>query len=314
MQAAPLHVDVADGPPGGEAWWVMAEDVRRLRIATWPAAEDTRPAGTVLIFPGRTEYAEKYGRAARAYAQAGYAVAAIDWRGQGLSARTAPDPRLGHVENFAEFQRDVAALLGLIEARGLPGPRFLVAHSMGGCIGLRALIDGLPVRAVAFSAPMWGAQVAARDWPFAVISALFGPSLGLGGKLTPRTNLDHPFVEGGFPGNDLTTDREMWDFVKTQVERYPTLALGGPTLGWAHAALIETTRLARLPAPVIPALTFLGTNDRIVSPGAIRHRMARWPGGRLEIVADAEHEIVLERPEVRESFFTASIELFRRHG
>ena len=49
-----------------------------------------------------------------------------------------------------------AAFRAALEGLGAPKPWFLIGHSMGGAIGLRALHDGLPVQAAAFSAPMWG--------------------------------------------------------------------------------------------------------------------------------------------------------------
>ncbi len=311
MQTAPLHDDVADAPPGGAAWWLTTSDGVRIRAAVWSPAPTATAAGTVLVFPGRTEYAEKYGQVARAYTRAGYAVLVVDWRGQGLSDRALPDRRLGHVAHFGDYQRDVAAVLDLARLHDLPAPWFLVAHSMGGCIGLRALHAGLPVRAAAFSAPMWRIGFSAWEWPIAWGTGLTAPLLGLGNRLTPGELIDHLVVTGPFEDNDITTDRTMWDYIKSQADRYPDLALGGPTLSWLRAALLETARLSRRAPPELPAVTFLGGNESIVSGAAIRQLMARWPGGRLVEVPGAEHEIMMERPEVRQSFFETSMALFR---
>jgi len=60
MQPAPLRNDLAEGPQGGSAVWVSAADGVRLRVGGWPAGS----GGTVLLFTGRTEYIEKYGRIA----------------------------------------------------------------------------------------------------------------------------------------------------------------------------------------------------------------------------------------------------------
>jgi lysophospholipase len=310
MAAAPLFEDVADAPEGGEARWLTTSDGVRIRAALWAPVSPTPAAGSVFLFPGRTEYVEKYGTVARHYTRAGYTVLIPDWRGQGLSARALPDARLGHVETFTEYQQDVAALADFAKRRALPEPWNLVAHSMGACIGLRALLEGLPVRAAAFSAPMWGIKIAVWEIPLAWSSALVAPSVGLGGLLTPRTGIEHLVSGGAFAGNDLTTDRARWDDMKAQIDRYPDLALGGPTLSWLRAALLETRRLARKPAPAVPAVTFLGTRERVVSPRAVHRRMARWPGGRLEVVPAAEHEIMMERADVRQRFLDASTALF----
>jgi lysophospholipase len=95
-KAAPFHADVADAPEGGVCRWLTTADGVRLRACFW--REGGR--GTVLLFSGRTEYAEKYGPAARELAVRGFAMATIDWRGQGLSARLSGDATLGHVEHL----------------------------------------------------------------------------------------------------------------------------------------------------------------------------------------------------------------------
>ena len=41
----------------------------------------------------------------------GFAVATLDWRGQGLSDRPLEDPLLGHVENFATYESDLQIFL-----------------------------------------------------------------------------------------------------------------------------------------------------------------------------------------------------------
>ncbi|MEM6727697.1 MAG: alpha/beta hydrolase, partial [Pseudomonadota bacterium] len=118
MEAAPLNNDVAEGPPGGQAFWLTTSDGVRIRLAVWPEGEK----GTVLIFPGRTEYAEKYGRAAAEYAARGFATISIDWRGQGIAERLLPDSRIGHVIRFRDYQQDVAAVMEAVAALDLPRP------------------------------------------------------------------------------------------------------------------------------------------------------------------------------------------------
>ncbi|HBN30322.1 MAG TPA: alpha/beta hydrolase, partial [Rhodobacteraceae bacterium] len=105
MLTAPLYNDAAEAPPGGKARWVTTSDDIRLRFAWWDVGEK----GTVLIFPGRTEFVEKYGRTVRDFLDADYASVVIDWRGQGLSDRLTPNRLLGHVGQFSDYQLDIAA-------------------------------------------------------------------------------------------------------------------------------------------------------------------------------------------------------------
>ena len=132
MESAPLFAEIADGPDGGEAWWLTADDGVRIRVGAW--AKDA-PKGTVLLFPGRTEYIEKYGRTAAHLARRGYATLAIDWRGQGIADRLVSDAMAGHVLDFNDYQRDVAAMISAARELDLPKPWHLLAHSMGAVSG-----------------------------------------------------------------------------------------------------------------------------------------------------------------------------------
>jgi lysophospholipase len=302
---APFHAALADGPPGATCVWLQAGSAR-IRVAWWKAGDK----GTVLLLPGRTECVEKYGRAAGDLVARGYSVITIDWRGQGLADRALADRREGHVGDFAEYQQDLDAMLAEAGRAGLPQPFYMIAHSMGGCIGLRGLMRGLPVRAAAFSAPMWGIAMAAWLRPVAsVVSALAGP-LGLMARYAPSTSAETYLLQAPFAGNVLTTDREMWDYMRRQVAEVPDLALGGPSIGWLKAALRECAALAVMPAPKVPAICALGTVEKVVDVPPVHLRMAGWANGQLDLYPGAEHEIMMEGPAVRQRFFDRAAALF----
>ena len=308
MEAAPLFTEGAGGPEGGRAFWLRSADGVRLRAGLW--SEGTR--GTVLLFPGRTEVVEKYGTVAADLAAAGWGVLTVDWRGQGLSDRLGPDPALGHVRSFAEYQADVAALVAAAEGLGLARPWMALAHSMGGCIALRALVGSapLPVSAVAFSAPMWGLPLG-RGLDMVLRRAGFALRLGRrDGRAVPGEREDFSLATASFDDNILTTDRAEFDRMQAQVRRHPELALGAPTLGWLSAALAEMAALARLPSPDLPAYAGIGGREKIVAPDAVAARMAAWPGGRHEVYPGAEHELMMEAPARRRRFLQASCALF----
>ena len=297
--AAPYFTDLAEGPAGGRAVWLRAADGVRLRVILWPEG----PKGTVLVFPGRTEPAEKYGRAAADLARRGYGAVAIDWRGQGLSDRLLPSPLKGHVGRFSDYQLDVGALLALLQAEGRTGPRHLLAHSMGGAIGLRALISGLAVHSAAMTGPMWGiiTHKALRPAVWALMSGAM--TLAAGSRYAPGPGPASYLDFAPFEGNVLTADREMYGWMQAMQRARPELALGGPTMNWAREAFLECYRLRGLPSPDLPVLTFLGTGETVVDPAAIRWRMARWPRGRLEIVNGARHEVLMDSPAIRARCF-----------
>ncbi len=308
-ETAPFFAEISDAPAPARVGWVRASDGVRLRVGLWRAG----PMGIVALFPGRTEVIEKYGRVIRDLVGAGYGVALMDWRGQGLSDRLAPDALLGDVPDFQHFQRDVAELDRILRTYAPDAPRFVLAHSMGGAIALRALMRGFEAQAAAFSAPMWGLPV----------SPLIARALGYGQKLlglrgldlrpVPGAGIEFRLWENPFDNNDLTRDRPSYDWMQAQVLARPELRLGAPSLRWLGAALREVALLADLPSPQLPAYCGLGTGERVVSGTAIAARMAHWPRGEIDLFTDALHEILMEKPQHRDRFLARALALFAAH-
>lgn len=307
LDPAPLFTDVAPGPDSGQAYWAKTSDGKRIRVGVW-SQSDAR--GTVLLFPGRTEYIEKYGVTAGELAERGLATMAIDWRGQGLADRLIDDPLVGHVDVFSDYQKDVAAMMRAARELGLPRPFFLLAHSMGGCIGLRAVMEGLGVQAAAFTGPMWGIYIKPQLRFVAGFLARNMPRMGLGNGLPPGTVRD-PYVHAAaFEDNMLTPDEQMYDMMRDQITAHPELALGGPSYIWLREALGETAHLADRAAPNMPAVTWLGSNERIVNTKAVHHRMENWKGGRLDIVEGGEHEVLMGPEDQRKPVLDGIQKLF----
>lgn len=306
MTPAPFNTLAGDPLPLARAFWLRAEDGVRLRAAHWAAGG---AQGSVLLFPGRTEYVEKYNAVAMDLNAAGYDVLSIDWRGQGLSDRLIADPRPGHVEGFGDYQRDVVELMVAAQELDLPRPWHLLAHSMGGAIGLAALHDGLPVATACFSAPMWGLSLSnimtriARG--MVAVSRRVGRhhhvALGSGGY--------EPFVlKQGFIDNLLTTDGARWGRMVAEAACWPDHAIGGVTNHWLFQALEECQRLAHADSPPLPMLVSLGSDEKIVSAQAIRDRVAAWPGARLLDLPGCRHEAMMERDQIRATFLEALLE------
>ncbi|TCO71235.1 alpha/beta fold hydrolase [Rhodovulum euryhalinum] len=311
MDTAPLYNDIAEGPEDAAAYWVTAGDGVRIRIAVWGAA---RARATVLLFPGRTEYAEKYGRSAADLAARGFATVVVDWRGQGLADRLHDDPVLGHVDRFEAYQRDVTAVARAAEALGLPRPYHLLAHSMGGCIGLRALHQGLDVASVAFTAPMWGIRFSPLMRPAAWALSAASRPLGFDRRMTPGRGGDAYILASSFDENELTGDPEMFGYMRRQLAARPEMAIGGPSLSWLHEALCEMRALVRMAPPAIPALTYLGTDERIVCANAIRTVKGSWAAGTLREIEGARHEVMMEGTATRARVFDEVAEHFTRHA
>ncbi len=298
-EPAPFHAALAEGPDGGHAVWIRAADGVRLRAVIWPEGKK----GTVLILPGRSESAEKYGRTAADLADLGFASVSLDWRGQGLADRLLPVAMQGHVGRFRDYQLDLQALVEMAGRLRLPKPLFLLAHSMGGCIAFRALVEGLDVKAAVLTAPMWGIRIQPAVRPFVGALAASARIPRFGQRLAPGTTLECYAATVAFEQNHLTSDADMFAYLQRQVRQVPELGLGGPSLHWAAEALRECRVIRSLPAPKVPTVTFLGTREQIVDSQAIHTRMRRWPGSRLEVIEGAQHELLMESQAVRRRLF-----------
>lgn len=151
MKTAPLYADEIASTSVSSSYWVQARDGVKLRIAAW--RPEVSGNGTVLIFPGRTDFIEKLSHVAVDLSARGYSSLVIDWRGQGLSDRLTQNRIVSHVVRFSDYQSDVEAMIEAAERLDMPKPWYLLGYSMGATIGLRSLVDGLKVDACAFTAP-----------------------------------------------------------------------------------------------------------------------------------------------------------------
>ena len=123
-------------PPGGVVAAVRAVDGKVLRVARWHPAG--RPVGTVLICTGRAEFIEKYFEVVGELRRKGFAVAVLDWRGQGGSSRLLRNQFKGHVQDFTRYEEDLARFMNDVVLPDCPPPYFALAHSMGATVLLKA--------------------------------------------------------------------------------------------------------------------------------------------------------------------------------
>jgi lysophospholipase len=72
--------------------------------------------------------------------------------------------------------------------------------------------------------------------------------------------------------------------------------------------------LSQHPSPALPCLTLLGSGEQIVEVPPIVERMARWPGGRLEIVEGGRHETLMDTPETQARLFGLICDLYESAG
>ena len=281
----------------------------KLRFARW---EPTRPPkrGTVCVFQGRGEFIEKYFEVVADLRRRGFAVATMDWRGQGGSERELLNPCKGYVRSFAQYDQDLAHFMKEIVLPDCQPPFIALAHSMGGHILLRnATLPGSWFSRMVLSAPMIAIAEARLGAPQAV-SRVYAEVLGgIGlGSMYVRKGRDKPMELQPFDGNPLTSDRERYQRNRLVLEAAPPLGLGSPTVAWLRAALRSVARLTAPHYPFrveVPLLLFAAGMDTIVSTQAIEEFALRLKVGTHVLIPQARHEILQETDELRQRFWAA---------
>jgi len=293
----------APGPGGLEVRWAEVDGLD-LRLAVAPPLAGGR---SLLLLPGRTEFLEKYEDVFAELRGRGFRVASLDWRGQGASSRLLADPKRGHIDDFRAFQRDLDALLRAV-AGELPRPWTALAHSMGGLILTERLVaePRLFERAI-LSSPLFGVRMDPLTRAVAPHLAAAACRLGLAGRYAPGQG-PAPLAGDEPVGNVLTSDHARFRRYRERCRANPEKMLGGVTWGWLHAAFAAIERVSRagaLEAVTTPVLVLEAGHERVVQPEAIARAAARLPLARRLRLPGAEHEVMMERADVRARVFAA---------
>lgn len=296
-------------PSGAVVGSFPGYDGAPLRYARWEPTRSPR-RGTVCVFQGRAEFIEKYFETIADLRRRGFAVATLDWRGQGRSYRALSDRRKSHVEDFAEYDKDLVRFMKDVVLPDCPPPYIGLAHSMGGNIMLRAATQpGSWFSHMVMTAPM--VQIADEK-----IGMPHGLALRLS-EMVSMSGFATWFVPGGnaravelgrFEGNQLTSDPERWGRTRAVLEAAPDLVLGSPTVAWLKAAMRSCARLAEpdFAASVkVPVLMLAAGEDHIVSTRAIEELGVKLKLGSHLLLPGALHEILQENDAIRQRFWAA---------
>ncbi len=295
MDKAPLYRDVIADQCEAQAFWLKTSDNVRIRAAFWLGGNK----GTVYILTGRTEYIEKYASIAKFFYQKGHTVVVHDWRGQGLSDRLIPNHNIGHIDQFTDYQRDMDIVLHTSQTLELPQPFYQLSHSMGGCIGLRTLLQKKVFKSSVFTAPMWKLHGKYRMVTAHYISGL-AVLLGLEKRLILGSDERNYLHLSSPERNSLTSDEDIFRLLKNQIDNHPELNVGGPSWGWLREALRECDYLLTQPHPDTPSLIILGSDEKLVDISAIQAYCYGWAMAEIAIIPNAKHEVLMESKVVRE--------------
>lgn len=292
-------------PGHGKAWFATTRDHAQLRFASWrPTVKPMR--GTVVLVQGRAEFIERYSETVAELRRRGFHVLAFDWRGQGGSQRFVSRERKGHVGRLRHYENDLALAMAEMREK-LPGPWFVLAHSMGAALCLDAARHGaLPVSRLVALAPMLDLTMTENPKAASRLASLLF-WLGFGRAFIPGGG-DTAIATKPFEGNRLTGDPDRYARNSALSAAARHLSIGDPTIAWVRNAF---RLMARLNAPHaarevrVPTLVIAAGRDRVVSTPAIERFAARLKTGQALILPTAKHEILMESDAIRAQFWAA---------
>ena len=291
-------------PPNIHCLEVLTQGGIKLRAAF---AVPKHAKGTVFILPGRAEFIERYFEIMNDLMRRGFAVATFDWRGQGGSQRLLKNSPLGHINSFADYDADIDAIYSRILVAHCPKPYYGLGHSTGGHMMLRALRGKKWLERAVITAPLLGVHF--THWPESVARGLAWAvnTIGLGAKPLPGFPTQ-PVQSWKFENNPLTSDRKRFDRDAATLSAHPELGTGAPTYSWLRATLDSIDELQKWPkdrGPSCATLIIMAGQDRVVNNVDTKRFLDRAPGFSSLTIADSRHEILNEKPEIRERFLAA---------
>lgn len=279
-----------------------------LRAARFDPDPSVAKKGVCVLLNGQTEFIEKYFEVIDELRGRGFAVATFDWRGQGGSSRSLNDHRKSFIGDFSEYDQDLETFLNWIVTPML-GPDekpVALAHSMGAHNLLRTLVKRPASFAwAALSAPMIGISLRGqREWLVKAVTAFElwrgnrgGWVWGMEARDPHRMNFDMQMV---------TSDAQRFERTQMFLRENPDLRLAGATWGWLAAAIASMAWLKTQAANITTPLLVVGAGkDRICLTPDAKAFASAAPNARYVEIADAGHEIMMEKSVYRTQFWDA---------
>jgi lysophospholipase len=281
-----------------------------LRAARFPAAPGVPERGVCVLLNGQTEFIEKYFEVIDELRGRGFAVATMDWRGQGGSTRMTEDSRKSFVGDFQDYDEDLDTLMNwVVQPMLKDGAKpVALAHSMGAHNLLRSLTRRPQAfKACVLSAPM--IAISLRGQREFLVRAVTGLEVWRGNRAGWVWGMEardpHKVT---FATQLVTSDPQRFERTQMLLREHPDLRLAGATWGWLAAALRSMDWLkapGRAEAITTPLLLVGAGRDRICRTSETKALAQRLPHAAYVEIPEAEHEILMERNPIRAEFWIA---------
>ena len=264
----------------------------------------------ILISSGRTEAAIKYKELIFDLYKNGYSIYIHDHRGQGMSGRMTSDSEMGYIDNFQYYIDDMKTFYTNYLKSANYNKTYLLAHSMGGAIGVTYLEQNPnDFDAAAFSSPMLG----------------FKPPICSAAKILKGSEPKYAMGEDKydddkttFNGNTLTGSQVRYNRMIDAFAEFPKARLGGVSYDWIYKSCQQYDyifdNINKLETPFI---LFSAENEQIVR--AYSHQKFIDVAKKLNKecfayeVENAQHELLIEKDEQRTETINTILEFYSKY-
>lgn len=267
----------------------------------------------IVIAEGRTECIEEYFETIRDFNAHGFAVAIMDWQGQGLSYRYNDDSTRHHSEGFEQDIDDFDVFLGRLPTNI---PKILFAHSMGGNITLRYMTNYPKAFKCAFlCAPMLGLR------PKRIIKYSASAILNLAGRFSAMDKYALGQSAWSEKFANVAKHKVSSDKIRRELQPFlfktrPNLRCGGVTFGWLNEAL-KSIAILHTPetcsAIKTPVFIAMAQKDFVVDNDGTRLTASLLPNCTIETFKKSEHQIHREQDFIREKLMQSFYDFAEKH-
>ncbi|MGZ3773285.1 MAG: alpha/beta fold hydrolase [Pseudobdellovibrionaceae bacterium] len=269
----------------------------------------------LVILPGRSEPAEKYGELIYDLKQTDFGKGLnffiLDHRGQGSSDRLTAIRDLGYVDSFNNYVTDLDLFLKSIVGKVNCQKKFLFAHSMGAGIALTYLSSHeSPFAAVAVSSPML--KINTKPYPYVVAEGIVSSMVAVGKGATFALGQKGYDPNATFEANTFTTSKVRFEATKEIFNEFPQTRLGGVSNQWVNEVMKGTVALRESYKSIKVPLRMYRAGIELYSDSNEMQKMCKQVERCEELyLPTSKHEVVNDKDENRQKVITSMIDFFQ---
>ncbi len=262
------------------------------------------PKASVVFVHGMGEFVGKYREYMWYLYRAGFEVFFLEQRGFGHSEGKAPEHDVVYIDSYDTYVKDLYTFVSqkvvpAISERDL----FMIAHSMGGCIGALFLEEHPEfVKGAILSSPMMKMQGANYSPLMVELISFYALITGKRKKLAPG---QHHFN----PNADITKSSAQsivrFEYQLQQRRNDPDNQMSGASFGWAMASLKATRKVIKNADKIhIPVTVMTAGDDHLIDPEGYKSFKEKVPQADIHPYETSRHEIFNSKDESRIKYYS----------